>query len=81
MTNAARAPYLGSGDPTRRRTEYYPEWLDKLAGDVTLEAAAMDGTAHGAEDVRSIVVTAREVYDDQKFNFAGPVGDYGFVED
>ncbi|WP_156764692.1 hypothetical protein [Mycobacterium sp. 1081908.1] len=60
---------------------YYPVWLDNLAGDVTLEAAAMDGSAHGAEDVRSIVVTAREVYDNQVFNFAGPAGDYGFVED
>src|SRR5262249_11122503 len=60
---------------------YYPVWLDNLADDVTLEAAAMDGTAHGAEDVRSIVVTAREVYDNQEFSFAGPVGDYGFVED
>jgi hypothetical protein len=60
---------------------YYPAWLDNLADDVTLEAAAMDGTAHGAEDVRSIVVSAREVYDDQEFSFAGPVGDYGFVED
>jgi hypothetical protein len=60
---------------------YYPLWLDNLADDVTLEAAAMDGTAHGAQDVRSIVVTAREVYDDQEFNFAGPVGDYGFLED
>src|ERR1700731_2970551 len=60
---------------------YYPLWLDNLADDVTLEAAAMDGTAHGAEDVRSIVVTAREGYDDQEFNFAGPVGDYGFLED
>jgi hypothetical protein len=27
------------------------------------------------------VVTAREVYDDQVFNFAGPVGDYGFLEE
>jgi hypothetical protein len=35
-----------SGDPARRRTswtgnvwvqDYYPEWLDKLADDVTLE--------------------------------------------
>ncbi|OBI80640.1 hypothetical protein [Mycobacterium sp. 1245805.9] len=60
---------------------YYPVWLDNLAEDVTLEAAAMDGTAHGAQDVRSIVVTAREVYDDQQFNFAGPAGDHGFVED
>jgi hypothetical protein len=54
---------------------YYPVWLDNLADDVALEAAAMDGTAHGAEDVRSIVVSAREVYDDQEFRFAGPAGD------
>ena len=60
---------------------YYPEWLDNLADDVTMEAAAMDGTAHGAEDVRSIVVTAKELYENQQFKFAGPVGDYGFLED
>lgn len=39
--------------------DYYPQWLDDLADDVTFEAAAMDGTAHGAADVRSIVVTAK----------------------
>jgi hypothetical protein len=60
---------------------YYPVWLDNLADDVTLEAAAMNGTAHGPDDVRSIVVTARGVYDNQQFRFAGPVGDYGFAED
>jgi len=60
---------------------YYPIWLDNLAEDVTLEAAAMDGTAHGPEDVRSIVVTARGVYDNQQFRYAGPAGEYGFVED
>jgi hypothetical protein len=60
---------------------YYPEWLDHLADDATLEAAAMDGTAHGADDVRTILVAARELYDHQVFNFVGPVGDYGFVED
>ncbi len=60
---------------------YYPVWLDNLADDATLEAAAMDGTARGAEDVRSIVVAARELYEDQEFKFAGPVGDYGFLED
>jgi len=60
---------------------YYPVWLDNLADDVTLEAAAMDGTAQGTQAVRSIVVTARELYEHQEFNFAGPVGDYGFVED
>jgi hypothetical protein len=60
---------------------YYPVWLDNLADDVTLEAAAMDGVAQGAEIVRSILVTAREQYEHQEFNFAGPVGDYGFLED
>jgi hypothetical protein len=60
---------------------YYPVWLDNLADDVTLEAAAMDGTARGAEAVRSILVAARELYEQQEFNFAGPVGDYGFLED
>jgi hypothetical protein len=61
--------------------DYYPEWLDNLADDVTLEAAAMDGTAQGSEDVRSIVVTAKELHEHQEFKFAGPVGDHGFLED
>jgi hypothetical protein len=60
---------------------YYPLWLDNLAGDVTLEAAAMDGTAQGAEAVRSILVTARQLYDHQEFNYAGPCGENSFVED
>jgi hypothetical protein len=59
---------------------YYPEWLDNLADDVTLEAAAMDGSAHGAADVRSIVVAAKELYDNQQFSYAGPSGDSGFLE-
>ena len=29
--------YLGSGDSDPQLTDYYPEWLDNLAGDVTLE--------------------------------------------
>jgi hypothetical protein len=61
--------------------DYYPEWLDNLADNVTLEAGAMDGTAQGSEDVRSIVVTAKELYEHQEFKFARPVGDYGFLED
>ena len=60
---------------------YYPLWLDNLADDVTLEAAAMDGTACGAEDVRSILVSAREVYEHQEFNYAGPCGETSFLED
>ena len=60
---------------------YYPKWLDNLAGDVTLEGAAMEGTAQSAEAVRSIVVTARTFYDDQVFSFAGDYGDNGFLEE
>ena len=59
---------------------YYPLWLDNWADDVTFEAAAMDGTAHGAADVRLIVVTAKELYENQQFSYAGPCGDNGFLE-
>ena len=60
---------------------YYPSWLDRLADDATLEGAAMNGTAQGADAVRSIVVTARELYEDQEFSFAGDYGENGFLED
>ena len=60
---------------------YYPSWLDNLAEDVTLEAAAMDGTAHGADDVRSILTSARQLYDAQEFRYAGPCGQSSFLED
>ena len=60
---------------------YYPLWLDNLADDVTLEAAPMDGTACGADDVRAILVKAREQYEHQEFNYAGPCGESSFVED
>jgi hypothetical protein len=73
--------YMGSGDPARRRTDYYPVWLDNLADDVTMEAGAMDGTAQGAEAVRAIVGYARELYEYQEFNFADSYGDNGFLED
>jgi hypothetical protein len=39
--------------------DYYPEWLDNLADDATLEAPAMNGVAHGAEDIHAIVVQAQ----------------------
>jgi hypothetical protein len=62
-------------------TDYRPVWLDSLAGDVTLEGSAMNGVAQGAEAVRSIVTSIRKLYDSQKFNFAGPYGENGFLED
>ena len=71
--------YMGSGDPDPQLTDYYPEWLDNLANDVTLEAPAMNGSAHGAEAVRAIVVEARKLYEFQDFNFTGHYGDDGFL--
>src|SRR5260370_17551796 len=73
--------YLGSGDPALSLTGYYPSWLDNLADDVTIEGSAMDGAAQGAEAVRTILVAIRTLYESQKFNFAGPVGDNGILED
>ncbi|WP_345342612.1 hypothetical protein [Rhodococcus olei] len=55
--------------------------MDNLADDVTLEAAAMDGSAHGADDVRTILTSARQLYHDQQFNYAGPCGVDSFLED
>ena len=41
----------------------------------------MNGVVQGAEAVRSIVTSIRALYDSQEFNFAGPYGENGFLED
>ena len=69
------------GDPDPTLTGYYPVWLDNLAGDVTLEGSAMDGFIQGAAAVRTVLVSIRGLYDYQKFNFAGPYGENGWLED
>ena len=73
--------YLESGDPARSLAGYYPSWLDNLAGDVTVEGSAMDGVAQGPEAIRTILVAIRTLYDRQEFNFVGPVGANGLLED
>jgi hypothetical protein len=73
--------YLGSGDVSRQRRDYRPAWLDNLADDVTMEASVLDGIVEGPEAVRAILGYARTLYDYQEFNYAGPYGDHGFVED
>jgi hypothetical protein len=73
--------YLESGDAARSLTDYYPSWLDNLADDVTIEGSAMDGVARAAEAVRTILVTIRMLYESQKFQFVGPVGGNGLLED
>jgi hypothetical protein len=73
--------YVTSGDPARNLADYYPSWLDSLAGDVTIEGSAMDSVARGAETVRTILVAIRTLYEFQEFNFVGPVGENGLLED
>jgi hypothetical protein len=79
----SRPTYLGSTDSARSRdyAHYYPKWLDKLADDVTIEGSLLDGAAEGPEAVRTIVGAIRTFYEHQQFNFAGPYGDTGFLED
>ena len=73
--------YLGSGDASRHRHDYRPEWLDNLADDVTIEGSVLTGIAEGPGAIRAILGYARTLYEYQEFNFVGPYGDDGFVED
>src|SRR5215475_2808279 len=62
-------------------SDYQPVWINSLADDVSIEGSAMNGVAHGADAVRSIVTYIRTLYDRQEFNFAGPYGEDRFLED
>jgi hypothetical protein len=73
--------YLGRGDPAGRFASYYPTWFDNLADDVTLEGSMLDGAVQGADAIRALIGGARTLYERQDFNFAGPWGDNGFIED
>ena len=41
----------------------------------------LTGIAEGPEAIRAILGFARTLYEYQEFNFVGPYGDHGFVED
>jgi hypothetical protein len=73
--------YLGRGDPAGRFAGYYPAWVDKMAADITLEGSLLDGAVQGADAVRAVIGVVRRLYDRQDFNFAGPWGDNGVIED
>jgi hypothetical protein len=47
--------YLGSGDASKHRRDYRPEWLDNLADDVTMEGSVLTGIAEGPEATRAIL--------------------------
>jgi hypothetical protein len=46
-----------------------------------MEGSVMTGIAEGPEAIRAILGFARTLYEYQGFNFVGPYGDRGFVED
>ena len=73
--------YLGSGDVSKHRRDYRPDWLDNLADDATIEGSVLTGIVEGAEAIRAILGFARELYDYQEFNYVGRYGADGFVED
>ena len=55
--------------------DYYPQWLDKLADDVVLQAAVLNGEVRGADKVRTLLSFARTLYEFQDFRFYGMRGD------
>jgi hypothetical protein len=73
--------YLRGGDPAGRFADYFPAWVEKLAGDVTLEGSMLDGALQGPDAIRAVIGAVRDLYDRQDINFAGPFGDNGFIED
>jgi len=52
-----------------------------MADDITLDGSLLDGAVQGADAVRAVIGGVRQLYDRQDFNFAGPWGDNGFIED
>jgi hypothetical protein len=73
------AEYMRSGDPNLK--DYYPPWLKDIADDATVEGSMLDGVVVGAEDVRSVVLKIKSLYDRQEFLSVGPYGDHGWIED
>ncbi|WP_433167117.1 hypothetical protein [Kribbella sp. CA-247076] len=73
--------YLGSGDASKHRRDYRPDWLDNLADDVTMEGSVLNGIPQGPEAIRQILGFARTLYEYQEFIYVGPYGSAGFVED
>ena len=73
------AQYLAHGDPALKG--YYPAWVNNMADDATVEGSMLDGVVHGADAVRSVVLTIRSLYEHQEFKFVGPYGSDGVLED
>jgi hypothetical protein len=73
------ALYRTGGDPSL--SSYYPEWVDRMADDATVEGSMLDGVVVGKDAVQTVVKTIRSLYDWQRFRSVGPYGDNGWIED
>jgi hypothetical protein len=73
--------YLGNERAERRPTRYSPEWLEKLADNVTIEGAALRGLVEGVENVKTIVAGFGELQEFQEVNYAGPCAHNCNLED
>jgi hypothetical protein len=76
--DAVLPEYLGEGDPALK--DYFPVWVNDIADDATLEGSMINGVVVGAEDIRSVVLTIRSLYEHQEFMAAGPFGNGGAFE-
>ncbi len=63
--------YLGNADAQERHIGYSPEWLDRLADDVTLEGAAIQGLVEGAQNVREVVARLGKLQEFQEVDYDG----------
>ena len=79
ITDDAQAQYMCDGDPALK--DYYPEWLNNVAEDATLEGSMVEGVILGPEGLRSVVLKIKSLYERQEFVSVGPYGGNGWIED
>jgi hypothetical protein len=78
ITNDQAAQYTCNGDPALK--DYYPEWVNNMADNATVEGSMLDGVVVGGESVRSVVLTIKSLYDRQEFLSVGPYIDNCWIE-
>jgi hypothetical protein len=78
--NDPAARYMSRGDPALK--DYYPAWVaeENMADDATVEGSMLDGVVVGSENVRTVVLTIKSLYERQEFLSVGPYGDTGWIE-
>jgi hypothetical protein len=75
-----RALYMhNEGDPDI--TDYFPEWLNNVAEDATLEGSFMDGVVVGREGLVTVISKIKGLYEVQTFVSVGPYGENDWIEE